>query len=240
MVIALLLALQQTTAQPPRRVAPAASSVEIRVTDRSGSAIAGVAITAEGVALRDGTTDSRGVVVLRDLKAGLYRIRAEAEHFITLEREVTVRGVVPPIQLSLSRAPEPPPPPIEAAPLPQATIAPPPVLGSPGEPRVVSVMDLAERSLGGRDAVKVVPVACSGTSNVRLILVRDLLPLASHREESQTLYMVSGEAALTIGDTVQALLPGWVGVVPRTVPYSLQRKGRNPAVLLSVTAGQPC
>jgi mannose-6-phosphate isomerase-like protein (cupin superfamily) len=75
---------------------------------------------------------------------------------------------------------------------------------------------------------------------VRLILVRDMLPLASHREESQTLYMVSGEAALTIGDTVQTLLPGWVGVVPRTVPYSLQKKGRNPAVLLSVTAGQPC
>ena len=240
MLIALLLALQQTTAQAPRRVPPAASSVEIRVTDRSGAAIAGVAITAEGVAQRDGTTDSLGVVVLRDLKPGLYRIRAEAEQFITLEREVTVRGVVPPIQLSLSRAPEPPPRPIEAAPLPQVTFAPAAALGSPGEPRVMSVVDLAERSLGGRDAVTVVPVACSGTSNVRLILLRDMLPLASHREESQTLYMVSGEAALTIGDTVQALSPGWVGVVPRTVPYALQRKGRNPAVLLSVTAGQPC
>src|SRR5262245_59910123 len=117
MVIALLLALQQTTAQAPRRVQPALSSIEIRVTDRSGGAISGVAITVEGVASRDGTTDSRGVLTLRDLKPGLYRLRAEAEQFITLEREITVRGVVPPIQMSLSRAPEPsppPPPPIQA------------------------------------------------------------------------------------------------------------------------------
>ena len=60
---------------------------------------------------------------------------------------------------------------------------PPPMpLGSPGEPRVVSVIDLAERSLGGRDAVRVVPIACSGTSNIRLILLHERLPLASHRD----------------------------------------------------------
>src|SRR5262245_59138415 len=116
MVTALLLVLQQTTAaQAPRRAAPAVSTLELPVTDRSGAPITGAAITAEGSAAHDAATDSNGVVTLRDLKPGNYRIRAEADQFIPLEREVAVRGTAPPIQMSLSRAPEPPPRPIEAA-----------------------------------------------------------------------------------------------------------------------------
>ena len=257
-IVALILALQQpapapaqpTTPAPPARTAPAAAprraqpatvTLNVLVTDRSGRFIPDAAISVEGATSKDATSDAKGQATVRGLTAGAYRVRVEAERFISLEKEINLRGTAASQQFSLSRAadPEPvaaPPPPPPPPPAPVAALA----QGPPGEPKVVSIPDLAEQSLGGRDAVKVVPITCSGMSNVRLIVLRDTLPLASHKDESQTLYLVSGQAALTIRDTVQQLSPGTVGVVPRAVPYALEKKGRNPAVLLSITAGHPC
>lgn len=265
-LILLLLALQQpaaprpatpapapTASQPatpvpptqppaPRRAQPAATVLDVRVIDRSGRPIADATVTVEGPTHQDGASDARGTLTMRGLSAGSYRVRADADGFVSLEKEITVRGTTE-ASLALARAPriiEPAPPPpapvVAPAPPPEAT----PVAGFAGDPKVVSVRELAEHASDGRDAVTVVPISCSGTSNVRLVLVRDVLPRGSHRDEAQTLYVVSGQAILSIGETTEQIGPGSVAVVPRGVTYGLEKKGRNPAVLLSVTGGQPC
>src|SRR5215217_4713820 len=110
-LVALLLAMQQPVAPaappaqtppatPPAQAAPAAprraaapvpASLEVRVSDRSGSPIGGAQVIAEGPSRREGTTIMEGRVTLRALTPGTYRIRAEGEGFIAFEKEVVVR-----------------------------------------------------------------------------------------------------------------------------------------------------
>src|SRR5690242_4661677 len=104
-LLALMLALQQTpapaappaqpsapaapAAQAPRRPAPPATlSLQIRVTDRSGTPQQGAHVVAEGPVSREGETDAGGNVQLRNVTAGTYRVRAAHDDFIALEKEV--------------------------------------------------------------------------------------------------------------------------------------------------------
>ena len=122
---------------------------------------------------RDGVTDASGAVQLRTLGNGTYRLRASNDAFITLEKEVVIRpGVATaPVEFSLSAAPPPPPPP----PAPEPVKPPDPTSQVPaakaGESRVLSIADLAERSLSGRDPVKLVPVACSGLDTTQMMVL---------------------------------------------------------------------
>src|SRR3954471_24763066 len=121
-LLSLLLAMPQAPAAPPapaaapaqpRRAAPPAPvTVDVRVTDRSGSAAPGATVTAEGPTSRDGITDANGTVSFKSVVAGAYRLRAEHEGFITLEKEITVRAGAPvTTEFALTRAPKPPEPP---------------------------------------------------------------------------------------------------------------------------------
>jgi hypothetical protein len=110
----------------------------------------------------------------------------------------------------------------------------------PGPPRILSIPDMAERSLSGRDPVKTIPIGCSGLSNAQLVLVRESLSGVMHPDEDVMMYLVAGEASLKLGDKQQELTPGWFSVVPRGMTHTVTRKGRNPAILLSVFSGQPC
>jgi hypothetical protein len=184
-------------------------------------------------------------VTLKTMTPGTYRIRADAEGFVAFEKEVSVKGAVAPTQvlLSLAAAPfVPPPEPIkvEAPPPPPPAPAAPP-LGTPGEPRVLSIPDLAEHSLSGRDPLKVFPIGCSGVSQSRLIVLRESIPSGANTDAEETLYLVAGEATLTLGSArEQAIAPGWFAIVPRGTNYALGRKGKNPAILLSTVYGRPC
>jgi mannose-6-phosphate isomerase-like protein (cupin superfamily) len=240
-LFSLLLAMPQAAAAPqPRRAAPPAPvTVEIRVTDRSGNAAPGATVTAEGPTSRDGVSDANGVVSFRSVVAGSYRVHAEADGFVALEKEITVRAGAPlTTELALTRAPKPPEPP---APVVAPKTAPAPAVAAvPGEPRVLSIPDLAERSLGGRDPVKTVPIGCSGLSATQLVLVRESLAPPVRPDADEMIYLVAGEASLKLGDREQALAPGWFSVVPRGTSHSVTRKGRNPAILLSILSGPPC
>jgi mannose-6-phosphate isomerase-like protein (cupin superfamily) len=83
-------------------------------------------------------------------------------------------------------------------------------------------------------------IGCSGVSAAQLIVVRDSIPLATHANRDEMLYVVAGEATLNLGQRAQSITPGWLSVVPRGTPYALTRKGRNPVVLLSFVGGQTC
>jgi hypothetical protein len=242
LVLALALPLAQAKPAPQARrpaAPPATATVQARVTDRSGMPLAGAQVVVEGPSARDGVTDSDGTVVFRTMLAGSYRVRAAQEDFITLEKELTIRaGALSPLEFALAAAPpapEPPPPPPPAAPLP-----PPAPRITPGEPRIVDIPDLAERSLDGRDAVRAVPIGCSGLSTSQLLVVRDTTQTVVSDETDLTLYVVAGEAALRLGDRQQNISSGWFAVVPRGTSHTVIRRGRNPAILLSVAAGLPC
>src|SRR5262249_52684876 len=165
--------------------------------------------------------------------------------YMALEKEISVRGAVAPMQVlvALSFAPPPPEPEPKAPPPPPPPPPPPvaPALGPPGEPRTISIPNLAEHSLGGRDPVKVFPIGCSGSSLSRLIVVHDAVPSGTNNDAEETLYLVAGEATLTLGSArEQAISPGWFAIVPRGTSYAIEKKGKNPAILLSTVFGRPC
>ena len=234
-----------STPAAPRRAAPATATLEIRIVDRSGRPIDEAHVFLQGPTSRDEIADKSGTVTLKTVTPGNYRVRAEVTGFVALEKEIVVRGAVAPAQvlLSLSAAPVPPPPEPKELPPPPPPPAPEPVatIGTPGEPRALSIPDLAERSLSGRDPLKVFPIGCSGASQSRLIVLREALPAGTNKDADETLYLVAGEAILTLGSAKeQPISPGWFTIVPRGTSYALGRKGRNPAILLSTVYGRPC
>jgi glyoxylate utilization-related uncharacterized protein len=105
---------------------------------------------------------------------------------------------------------------------------------------MLSIPDLAEHSLSGKDALKVFPIGCSGASLSRLIVLRDAIPSGANNDAEETLYLVAGEATLTLGGKEQPITPGWFTIVPRGTNYALGRKGKNPAIILSTVYGRPC
>lgn len=105
---------------------------------------------------------------------------------------------------------------------------------------MVDVPALAEKSLGGREPMRMLSIGCSGMSAAQLIVLRDSLPTATHQNRDEMLYVVAGEATLNLGEKAQPITPGWLSVVPRGTPYALTRRGRNPVVLLSFVGGQAC
>jgi Carboxypeptidase regulatory-like domain/Cupin domain len=265
-----LLALQQTAPQPPaarppattqapaqpgtgtqpgttapaapRRVAPSTATLEVKVVDRSGRPISDAHVIVQGPTERDETADKSGTVTLKPMTPGTYRVRAEHDGFLALEEEVTLRAAVAPTQaiLSLSFAPPPPEPePAPAPPPPPPPPAPAP-LGPLGDPRTLSIPDLAEHSLSGKDPVKVFPIGCSGASMSRLIVLHDAIPSGANKDAEETLYLVAGEATLTLSGKDQPISPGWFAIVPRGTNYALVKKGKNPAILLSTVNGRPC
>ncbi len=254
LILALLAAVQAPAAaappvpppapatQAPVRRATTPTTLEVRVTDRTGKPVASTRVSAEGPVGRDGLTDTSGAVSFRGLPPGLYRLHAEGEGLVALEREVTLRsGVTPPLEMALSRAvtasaPEP----AEAPPV----VAPPSLAPQPdvvaGEPRVVSLLDVAENSLGGKEPVRTVPVGCSGLGRAQILVVRDSLPVASRADADDMLYVIAGEASISLAGKTQSISSGWFSIVPRGVSRTVIRKGKNPVILLSIVGGPAC
>src|SRR5262245_39240511 len=113
---------------PVRRPAPTTATLEIKVVDRSGRPINNAHVVTQGPTVREDTTDKTGIVTLKTMAAGNYRVRAEGDGYFALEKEVSVRGAVAPIQVivSLAAAPPPPEPEPKAAPPPPPPPPPPP------------------------------------------------------------------------------------------------------------------
>ena len=83
-------------------------------------------------------------------------------------------------------------------------------------------------------------LGCSGGSASRLIMTRENVTMHTHADADEMLYVVAGDAALTVADKEQVVQPGWFSVVPRGMSHSLTRRGRNALLLLSVRSGPPC
>src|SRR5262245_45952623 len=227
----------QTQTPPPKPQTPApkpagtstssaavakAAIVDLLVTTSAGLTIPGATVKADGPVSRQGTTGADGHVVFQNMNPGTYRFRIEHDSFTTLEKEVAVAGGSrASTQAALTpgakpAAPAAPPPP---APTPAQAM---PAL-KPGEPRVMSLTDIAEQLLRAPDPIAERALGCSGATSSLLIRVKEALAAHTHADADEVLYIVAGDATLKLGDRDQNVAPGWFAVVPRGMSHTLTR-----------------
>ena len=226
------------TQTPAKRAArPRPTSMRVIVRDQSGKPVSGVRVIVSGTT-RNTTTDATGTAVLGTMRDGSYRLRFERDGFITLEREVMARNGQPAeIVVALSAAAAPPPP-SRAEPTP----APPPVgpSASSGQPAHVSIPAFLDKNFIGRDPLKESVLGCTAGATTRLLQLRDAVAVHTHANLDEILYAVAGEGSVRIRDQVTVLSAGSLTVIPRGLPHAIERRGRNPLVVISTLAGAPC
>jgi len=221
----------------PRKPAQARGPIEVRVTSRAGEPVSGVDVVLDGTIARSGQTDNEGVVLLRTVPAGQYRLRFAKSGWMTLERDITVRSSgATKVEVALSPAEAPAAP----APAPVAAPPPPPPPASNAEPRTVVIPDFIDQNYLGRAPRKDSVLGCTDSMKTTLIQLREPLAEHTHNDGDEALYIVAGEATLKVGGRETKLEPGTYSLVPRGIPHSITRRGANPVVLLSIETGQPC
>jgi len=229
--------------QAPRSTAPSRMSMTLFVTDPAGKPIPDVKVSAvEGPVDRAGAADKDGIVRLSGVRAGTYRLRFEGKGFITFEREVTVRAGTPAeIEVTLNPAPAAPaPPPVQ----PQAP-PPEPSLPSPGDssgqPEAQYLADWIDQNLIGRNDPKKETVVGRVKGAVASVLqVRDPQKNRSDPDADEFLYIIAGDGAIRFGGHTESVTAGWLITVPRGTSYTVERRGRNPLIVLVVAApGRP-
>jgi mannose-6-phosphate isomerase-like protein (cupin superfamily) len=230
------------TAQPARpRPAPRPVSPRVTVRDQSGIILPGTKISLSGAATAELVTDEAGVTTLPALKDGTYRLRCEHEGFVTLEREFAVRAAQPAtIEVSMNRAPPPPPAPRAPAPPPAPK---PTVLAPSGPPVRLNLVDFLEKNeLGRGEPLKESVVACNGAETVRLLQLKDPVAEHTHSNMDEVLYVVAGDGMISLGaqETQVSGRNASLVVVPHGTPHRIERRGSKPLILLSTLSGAPC
>ena len=105
---------------------------------------------------------------------------------------------------------------------------------------MLSLLDVAEDSLGGKEPVRTVPIGCSGLSRAQLLVVREALQATSRPDADDMLYVIAGEASITLAGKTQNIASGYFSIVPRGTTRTVTRRGKNPVILLSIVGGPPC
>ena len=229
----------QKPAAPRASASPAAgSTLAIQVTDKSGNGIQDVAVAVSGPVERSGATAADGSVSFRSMRAGTYRLRFEHEKYLTLEREVMMRGASD-VSVALNPAPPkpvtpPPPPPQAVAPVEQRKLR-------PVEPRTMSIPDFLDKNvLRSSEPQKASLIACTDGGTARTVQVRE--PLTNQQDDTadQLLYVLAGAGTVRMKDQSYKADAGWFALIPRGVTHSIAREGRNPLFLMMVAMGTPC
>jgi mannose-6-phosphate isomerase-like protein (cupin superfamily) len=212
--------------------------VTITITDPSGAPIDNVRVSATGPVDRQTLSIDTGIARLNSVKPGDYRLHLEREGFITLERDLTVKGGSPAtIDVSLSPAPPPPPAP---EPKPTATSNAP-----PGKAQWVHLADFIEKNfISGGEPQKEDEIGCTAAARATLLQVRDSIGEKARSDADEALFVIAGEGTLRLGnqDVQLSSKEGTFAVVPRGTVRGLTRtgKGKNPLIVLSVVSGPAC
>lgn len=234
-------AAQVPAAPKPRPAAAAATTtMAVTVTDGTGRPVGDVHVSAMGPVDRDGATDSNGMLRLQGMRAGTYRIRFDADGYVSFEREVTTRaGVrIADVSVKLNAAPKveapPAPPPPEPKPAPMT-------LPPPGSPRTMTLLDwLDQNFITNKEPQKESVIGCSGLEQSLVWQIRDPWNNRKHESADGMFYVIGGEGTLKLDEREANVAAGGFAVVPRGTTYSLTRRGRNPLIVLAVLAGAPC
>jgi mannose-6-phosphate isomerase-like protein (cupin superfamily) len=234
--------------QPSARPRATQTATSVIVRDHDGSPIADVKVIATGPSNQQATTGRDGTATLSALRDGSYRLRFERQDFNTFEREVTIRGrQTDPIEVWLSAAPPPPPPPEPPPPAPAPAPAPPPpapssVAAAPsGPPTFVSIPEFLDKNyIGGREPLKESVLGCLADSTTRLLQLHDGLAAHAHADLDEMLYVVAGEGTVKVEGQSKMVAAGSLTIIPHGQAHAIDRRGKNPLMLLSVLSGAPC
>lgn len=220
-------------ASQQRRSAPAAT-LAVVVSDPSGAPINDVLVTVEGPATRSLRTEA-GRIVFEGVPAGAYRLRFEHDGFVTLERELTARAGKP-TEVKVTLNPLPPAP----EPAPEPTPPSPATPDVTASPVTLDLPAVIEKEFIGRAPGKITALTCAAGGTARLIQVREPLARETHADSDEFIYVIAGEGTIALGGTTNQLHAGVFVLVPRGVPHTITMTGRNPLMLLSTRAGEPC
>ena len=228
-------------ATAPRRAAapapPSRTGIAITVTNAHGTPIPGVQVDIEGASDRNGETDGSGQVNFVGMQAGTYRARFGGDKVTPFEREVIVRAGLPTvIDVTLNPAP---PPPAPAPPPAQPAVAK-PIVGPPGMPQVLSIVDLAEKQLSGNQARRETLVSCSGNTRTTLVLLNQDQPERLYDSAETDYYVIAGQGAVRLNGKDTGLAAGTYVSLPRNTSHGIVRRGNRPLVLLATLNGPPC
>src|SRR6266545_3368473 len=230
----------QAPPAPRRAPAPAPASrtgVAIMVTDPHGLPIPGVRVTLAGPSDRNGETDGSGQINFVGMQPGTYRARFDGEKLVSFEREVIVRSGQPTgVDVTLNAAPPAPAPPKTAPPETRAA----PVVGPPGMPQILSIVDLAEKQLSGNQARRETLVACSGNTRTTLVVLNQDQAERLYDGAEIEYYVVAGQGAARLNGRDTPLSAGSYVSVPRNTSHGIIRRGNRPLILLAVLSGEAC
>ena len=235
-----MLAAATPNARQAAATANKPGTLALTVAGENGVPLSGANVRVSGATNdRVGTSGADGLVTIVNLPPGTYRARITREAYVTLEKEVTIRaGIKLATEAVLSAAPPPPP-----APPPPAPVAPPPspVLkaGSPSNHSIIDLASQMEKALRDTPTVER-DLGCSGATASRLIMTRENITMHSHSDADEMLYIVAGEATLTVAEKDQPVQAASFSVVPRGMSHSLTRRGRNALLVLSIRSGPAC
>ena len=105
---------------------------------------------------------------------------------------------------------------------------------------VFDVPDVIEKEFVGRAPTRTTPLACGSEGTATLIQLNQPLAEQTHAEADEFLYVVAGEGSASLEGRQQKLSAGILVFVPRGMPHALAPTGRNPLIVLSTRAGEPC
>lgn len=217
----------ETSAQ--RRGAGGSAALAINVTDPAGAGIPDVLVTVSGAAQRTTRTEG-GRIAVENIPAGTYQLRFEREGFVTLERELTVRSGKPTaVKVTLKPLPPPPAPPAE-----------PPKPSITAKPMAADLPALIENDFIGRAPLRESALACGAGGSSTLVQLNQPLAEHTHADADEFFYVVAGEGSAQVGTGQQRLKAGIFLFVPRGMSHALTPAGRNPLIVMSTRAGEPC
>jgi mannose-6-phosphate isomerase-like protein (cupin superfamily) len=104
----------------------------------------------------------------------------------------------------------------------------------------LDLLDVIDKEFVGRGAGKTTPLACGDGGAATLIQLNDPVADHAHADADEFLYVIAGEGSANMGGTAQRLRAGVLLFVPRGVTHRFSQSGRNPLVVLSVSAGNGC
>lgn len=233
---------QPATSKPAApRPAQSRGSVTFFITNPQGRGVNAATVSMTGPTTREGETNRDGVVALTGVRAGNYRVRVEAEDYITLERDIAARSGLE-VEMTLNPSPEEPSrpapdktPPAPASPTPTPSVIPPDPNATIQLSSVVEFFSKNQLPRNQPRSEDVVGQAPQATSS--LLQVRSTFEGRTHQASDEVLYVINGKAEVNSKGRIYQVETGSLVVIPRGVTYSISNKGRDPLWALSVLAG---
>jgi mannose-6-phosphate isomerase-like protein (cupin superfamily) len=105
---------------------------------------------------------------------------------------------------------------------------------------IVSVPAFLEKNFIGRDPIKESVLGCTPDVTTRLLQLHDALASHRHANLDEVLYVVAGDGMVRLENRQTPVAAGSLTIIPRGVPHEIERRGKNPLILLSMLSGAPC